>query len=184
MEVRGSIISNIKAYVEKVHKREFDKWLNALSTESQELMDRPTSSKWYPIEEGILEPTQKMCELFYNGDAKEGSWLSGRFSAEVGLTGIYKVFVLISSPAFLMKRASRILATFYSPTEVEVVNSTDKSMVVHFTKLPTKSEYLEYRIAGWMEKALEICGCKDLSITTPKSIARGDNYFEVNISWR
>ena len=183
MQVRGSVISNIKAYVEKMHPEKYEEWKNSLSEASQELLERPTTSKWYPIKEGILEPTEKMCDLFYL-NAREGAWKSGRFSAEEALTGIYKVFVVISSPSFLVKRASRMLATFYTPSDVEVVDSSKNSMLVHFTKLPTKSEYLEYRIAGWMEKALEICGCKDLSVLTPQSIAKGDDVFEVKISWR
>ncbi len=183
MKVRGSIISNINAYVKNIHTRDYQKWIDTLPSTSQELMKKTGSSNWYSIEDGILEPTKIMCDLFY-ATAKEGAWKSGRYSAEVSLTGIYKVFVVVSTPVFLIRRASRILATFYDPTEVEVVESTDKSMLVHFTKLPTQSEHLEYRIAGWMEKALEICGCKDLSMEIPKSIANGDEVFEVKISWK
>lgn len=182
MEVRGSVVSNINDYVKEVHPEGYEQWIASLSEESQNLMTRTTSSKWYPIDNGILEPTKTMCDQFYDSP-KEGAWKSGRFSAEVGLTGIYKVFVVISTPSFLMKRASRVLATFYNPTEVKVIDSSDHSMLVHFTKLPTKNEYLEYRIAGWMEKALEICGCKDLSVRTTRSLAQGDDLFEVQISW-
>ena len=183
MKVRGSVISNINAYVKENHSSKHQEWLDALESESQALMKRTTSSSWYPIDEGMLAPTKTMCDMFYQSP-KDGAWKSGRYSAEVSLKGIYKVFVVISTPVFLIKRASRILATFYDPTEVEVVDSSDKSMLVHFTRLPVQSEYLEYRIAGWMEKALEICGCKELSIKIGKSIAQGDNIFEVDIIWK
>ena len=183
MEVRGSVVKNINAYVQDNHTADYEKWLNALSAESQELIKTSSTSKWYPIEDGILAPTEVLSKLCYSS-IKEAAWKSGRYSAEVGLTGIYKVFVLISTPAFMVKRASRVLATFYAPTDVKVVSSSDKSMLVHFTKLPTRSECLEFRIAGWMEKALEICGCKDLSVQIPRSIAKGDDVFEVKIDWR
>lgn len=182
MRVRGSVCSNINAYVQEFHADKHQQWLDSLTPESQELMKKTKSSDWYPIEDGILAPTKNMCDMFYSS-TKEGAWKSGRYSAEVSLTGIYKVFVVISTPIFLIKRASRILGTFYDPTEVAVVENSDKSMLVHFTKLPVKSEHLEYRIAGWMEKALEICGCKNLSIQTPKSIAKGDDVFVVDIKW-
>ncbi|NQZ77327.1 MAG: hypothetical protein HRT61_14675 [Ekhidna sp.] len=183
MQVRGSVITNIDSYVKDIHSDKYEKWVAALSDSTKEMMKRPKSSTWYPIEDGILEPTRIMCDMFYSS-AKEGAWKSGRYSAEMGLTGIYKVFVVVSTPTFLIRRASRILATFYDPTEVNVAESSDKSMLVHFTKLPTKSEHLEFRILGWMEKALEICGCKDLSVTAEKSIAKGDVLLEVAISWR
>ena len=182
MEVRGSVIANINAYVKEKHPEGYDTWLHSLADVSQSLMKHTTSSKWYPIMEGALTPTRKMCEMFYPS-LKEGAWNAGRYSAEVGLTGLYKVFVVISTPTFLIKRASRLLATFYTPTEVEVMESSEKGMLVHFKKLPVKDEYLEYRIAGWMEKALEICGCKNLSVKTPQSIAKGDRVFEVDLSW-
>lgn len=183
MQVRGSVVSNINTYVKETHPDGYDQWINSLSELSKELMQRTASSKWYPIHDGILNPTKNMCDLFY-ANSKEGAWKSGRFSAEVGLTGLYKVFVVISTPTFLIKRASRVLATFYDPTDVKVVDNSDHSMLVHFTRLPTPNEYLEYRIAGWMEKALEICGCKELSLRISKSIAKGDDLFEVQISWR
>ncbi|MEO9483173.1 MAG: hypothetical protein ABJG47_06995 [Ekhidna sp.] len=183
MEVRGSVVSNINAYVKEIHPNGYDQWIDSLSETAQQLMQRTSSSKWYPIQEGILEPTKIMCEQFYDS-AKDGAWKSGRYSAEVGLTGLYKVFVVISTPTFLIKRASRVLATFYNPSEVSVIDSSDHSMLIHFTKLPIGNEYLEYRIAGWMEKALEMCGCKDLSVRITQSIAKGDDLFEVQISWR
>ena len=182
MEVRGSVVSSIQNFVKEKQSEGYDKWLSALSDDSQDIMKRVSTSKWYPIDAGVLEPTKIMCDLFYN-DLKKGAWESGRYSAQMGLTGIYKVFVIVSTPAFLIKRAARILATFYTPTELEVVNSTDHSMVVHFTQLPTKNELLEFRISGWMERALEICGCKNLSLRITQSIAKGDKLFEVQISW-
>lgn len=182
MEVRGSVVSSIQNFVKEKHSEEYDKWISALSEDSQNIMKRISTSSWYPIDAGVLEPTKRMCDLLYK-DHKKGAWESGRYSAQMGLTGIYKVFVVISTPAFLIKRAARILATFYTPTALEVVNSTDHSMVVHFTQLPTKSEYLEHRISGWMDRALEICGCKNLSLRITQSIAKGDKLLEVQISW-
>ena len=120
--------------------------------------------------------------MFYT-DKKKGAWESGRYSAKMGLTGIYKVFVLISSPTFLLKRATRVIATFYDPTDLTVADTTDNSMVIQFTQLPIKNELIEYRIAGWMEMALEICGCKNLKVDITKSMAQGSSIFETTINW-
>lgn len=182
MQVRGSVIKSIDSFVADNHGSKYEEWKNGLSAASSLLLSSVSTSNWYPVEPGVIVPTEVLCEMFYN-DKKQGAWESGRYSAKVGLTGIYKVFVLISSPSFMLKRASRVIATFYEPTDLKVVDSSDTSMVIQFTQLPIKNELIEYRIAGWMEMALEICGCKNLQVNITKSMAKGDNVFETTITW-
>lgn len=182
MEVRGSVLQSIDEFIQANHADKYDAWKSQLSTETQDCLKSVVSTKWYPVEQGVIEPTELMCKMFYP-DKKKGAWEAGRHSAKVALSGVYKVFVLISTPAFMLKRASRVITTFYSPTALEVKSSTDKSMLIQLTKLPTDNELIEYRIGGWMEKALEICGCKNLRINMPNSIAKGDPYTTYDIKW-
>ncbi|MEP2024322.1 MAG: hypothetical protein ABJH98_18385 [Reichenbachiella sp.] len=182
MQVRGSVIKSIDSFVSDVHSAKYEEWKNNLSSASSLLLSSVSTSSWYPVEPGVIAPTQVLCDMFYT-DKKKGAWESGRYSAKVGLTGIYKVFVLISSPTFLLKRATRVIATFYDPTDLTVADTTDNSMVIQFTELPIKNELIEYRIAGWMEMALEICGCKNLKVDITKSMAQGSSIFETTINW-
>ncbi|SMD35389.1 hypothetical protein SAMN04488029_2491 [Reichenbachiella faecimaris] len=182
MQVRGSVIKSIDSFVSDVHSAKYEDWKKGLSSASSLLLSSVSTSNWYPVEPGVIAPTEVLCKMFY-ADKKKGAWESGRYSAKMGLTGIYKVFVLVSSPSFMLKRASRVIATFYEPTDLMVVDSSDKSMIIQFTKLPIKNELIEYRIAGWMEMALEICGCKNLKVEITKSMALGQNVFETTITW-
>lgn len=182
MQVRGSVIKSIDSFVSDKFPTKYEDWKNKLSSASSLLLSSVSTANWYPVEPGVIAPTEVLCNMFYN-DKKTGAWESGRYSAKMGLTGIYKVFVLISSPSFMLKRASRVIATFYEPTDLTVVDSTDTSMVIQFTQLPIKNELIEYRIAGWMEMALEICGCKNLTVDITKSMAKGHKVFETTINW-
>ncbi len=183
MPVRGSVIKSIGEFVKIRHTNEYGKWFDSLPERSQEIYNDSIATKeWYSLEDGIIIPTEKICELFFN-DQRSGSWESGRFSAEYGLTGVYKVFVVVSTPNYLMKRASRILSTFYTPSEIIVAHNSSKDMILHFTKFPSSSEIMEWRVGGWMEKALEICGCKNLKVDITKSMARGDKLIEYKITW-
>ena len=182
MRVRGSVIRSIDEFVKVKHSQKYQEWRSSLPQSASKLYDEASPSDWYPVADGVVTPTELLCRMFYN-DPKLGAWESGRFSAEVALSGIYKVFVLISTPGFMLKRASRVIATFYDPTDLQVIDSSDKSMTLECTQLPAKSDLVEYRISGWIEKALEICGCKNLSVQIMKSLARGDNAFTVNIRW-
>ncbi|MGL1887219.1 MAG: hypothetical protein OCD76_11965 [Reichenbachiella sp.] len=183
MEVRGSVLKSIDEFVSTMHSAKYDKWKESLTDETKGILKNVGPQKWYPLKDGVVDPTEKMCSLCYF-DRKKGAWESGRFSAEKGLTGIYKVFVLISSPAFMLKRSSRVMTTFYSPTNIVVAHSTDNSMLLHVTELPENSELLEHRIGGWMEKALELCGCNGLVFNITSSLSKGDPYTAYDISWK
>jgi len=182
MKVRGNIVSSIDGFVKDKFPDQYSQWYQALSDGSKDIYKNVSVSKWYPVDEAVIEPTRFMCNMFFLTERK-GAWESGRYSAEVVLKGVYKIFVLVSSPSFIMKRAGRILPTFYDNTEIKLMDNTDKTMTLHITRLPVKDRIIEYRIAGWMEKAMEICGCKNLKISIPKSIAIGDKYTEVKMKW-
>jgi len=42
---------------------------------------------------------------------------------------------------------------------------------------------VEKRILGWVEKALEICGCKNIKLDVVKSLIHGDPASEIEITW-
>ncbi len=183
MKVRGTVIVSIDKYVKDKYPAQYETWKSKLDTESKTQFEAPVGSKWYPVEPSVIQPTLALCDMFHE-NIKEGSWESGRYSAEVALTGIYKVFVVISTPSFLMKRASRILSTFYDPSELKVTTHSDKSMSIDVYKLPINNEIIEFRIAGWMQKALEICGCKNVQIQISKALSKGEDLTRYNITWQ
>ncbi len=54
---------------------------------------------------------------------------------------------------------------------------------MHITKFSEPSNLIENRIAGWMEKALEISGCKNVRIQITQSLARGGPLMEIIATW-
>lgn len=141
------------------------------------------SSKWYPLDLGGIIPTRKIADLFYQGDYKNGSWLSGNYSAEKALTGIYKIFVKASTPSYIVERASRVFSTYYRPCEMKVIAKLENKVLLQITEMKNSDEVIEYRIAGWIQKALEISGANNVHIAFPKSITKGDMVTEMEIFW-
>ena len=47
--------------------------------------------------------------------------------------------------------------------------------------MPNPEKVIEYRIAGWIEKALEISGCKDISVEITKSMTQNDALTEFTV---
>lgn len=184
MKVKGSAVTTLPLFIKETFGEEaFQKWLEALSPEAKDTYSVPIlTTNWYPLKTILSEPTQKICELFYNGNIK-GAWESGRFSAEHGLRGVYKVFIKFGSVHFLIKKASTILPSYYEPSSIEVIEFGDKKSIVHITKFEDADKTIDQRIGGWMERALEISGCKNVKVDITKSITKGDPITEFKLAW-
>ena len=141
------------------------------------------ATHWYSYQDGLIKPSEMLAKLFYNNNSKKSAWDIGRYSAEVGLKGIYKVFVLIATPQFVMKRAGKILASFYNPSVLKLGNERANGVDVQITEFSDPSEIAENRIAGWIEKALEICGQKNIAINITKSLTKGDEMTVYIVDW-
>jgi hypothetical protein len=183
MEIKGTAVNSIKEFVLKFHEDKYSEWLNSLPDNSREIFQSPIyAHTWYSMNDAAIIPTIRLGELFYS-DIGEVAWKSGRYSAEIGLKGIYKAFIIICTPVFLMNRATTILPSYYRPTTLSMVESTKKSFVLHITEFPEPNKIMEIRIAGWIERALEITGCKNIRIEIAKSMTEGHSVTEYQTKW-
>ena len=184
MEIKGTAVIAIRDYVKINFKEKYNEWVASLPEDSKQIYNNAIdSSKWYPLHFGGVLPTRKLADLFYKSDYKNGAWLSGNFSAEKALTGIYKIFVKASTPSYIVDRASRVFSTYYRPCEMLVISKKESSVLLQISQMTNSDEVIEYRIAGWIQKALEISGAGDIKISFPKSITKGDTVTEMEISW-
>jgi hypothetical protein len=184
MEVKGTAVKSIKEYVETKYKGDFNDWIASLPESSQNIMkDAIFANNWYPMKDGAVEPTKALAKKFFNDDYEKAAKESGRYSAEMGLKGVYKIFVKVASPHYIMKRAGRVFTSYYSPSEIAVVANHDKGLTLHITKFPDPEKIIEYRIAGWCERALEFTNCKDVKAVITKSLSKGDDLTEIVINW-
>jgi hypothetical protein len=184
MEIKGTAILAIRDFVKMNYQTKFIEWLNSLPDDSKLIYTQAIdSSKWYPLFAGGLIPTRKMAEMFYDGDYIKGALEAGQFSAEKALTGIYKIFVKTASPSYIIQRASRIFATYYQPCKMEVLEKTNNHVLLEISDMTQSDIVIEYRIAGWINKALEISGAANVRVDFPKSITRGDTSTQLDINW-
>lgn len=184
MEVKGTAVQSIKEYVKTNHPDLFQLWLSKLPEESQHIFKNLISvGDWFPARQALVVPTETAGRLLHGNDIKKGAWLLGRYSAETALTGIYKVFLLIASPTYIIGRASKVFATYYRPIEMEVVDKSDKKVVLHMLKCHGYDEVICWRIGGWMEKALEMCGCNNLQVKISTSIDGNEPVTLFTITW-
>ncbi len=184
MQVKGTGIKTTKEFVKLNFPQGYSNWINSLSPKSKELYTGNTEfTDWFPIDEAYIKPVDKIIDLFYKGDARAAGEALGRFSAEYALKGVYKVFLLVASPQFLMKRATKIMTTYYQPCEISVAENGSKSVVLTISKFSLINPALEYRIGAWCQKALELANCKNPKYVLRKALTKGDQVTEMVFNW-
>lgn len=182
MEVKGSAVISTPKYMKEKYPSQYEKWLDALSQESRHIMQSVLASNWYPLDAGFIQPTKAACDILQNG-SKKVAWDMGRYSAEYSLNGVYRVFFRIGSPAYLISRGAKVFSSYYKPCELNVTSNDSKNTSIQITEFPESSEYIENRIAGWMEKALELCGVQGIQVAISQSMAKGDALTEIQLKW-
>jgi hypothetical protein len=184
MEVKGSAIIVLPKFIKSnFGTKNFNIWLESLSEEAKKVYkSKILISSWFPLKTVFIEPTRRMCDMFYKKNPK-GAWEVGRFSAEYALKEFYKAYVRVATPQSLTKRASQIFSTYYKPSSMRVVEISEKKILLKITEFPEMDEIVENRILGWVEKALEICDCKNLKLDVVKSLIHGDPASEIEITW-
>ncbi len=184
MEIKGTAVKSIPDFIRKNYPDKYNAWMEALPETSRKFFkDGILPSTWYPMHDAAVVPTEVLGQLLFNSPG-QGAWQCGRFSAENSLTGIYKFFIKAASPFFIVDKAGKIFTTFYQPSMMEVVEKGPDYVVLHITRFDEPSDLIEHRIAGWVEKAMEIHGFGYVLVEITKSLARGDAYTSFHVSWR
>jgi hypothetical protein len=114
MQIKGTAIKTTREFVRTKFPDLYDSWINSLPFDTRQIYTSSllNMAGWYPMKDLYQIPMEKIIELCYLGDTKTGGEALGSFSADEALTGIYKLFMLSSSPHFLMTRASVVFSTY------------------------------------------------------------------------
>lgn len=184
MKIKGTAVQTIPDFIKQTHPTRYNEWFDALSPASQKIFKGMIiTNGWFPMSEALVEPLKTTASLFYHSNQETAARTMGRFSANAALTGVYKFFVKIGSPIFLIERSSSLMKTYFDPSEIKVLNSTPKGCTMQITHFPEPDEIIEWNIAGWIERALEISGCKNPKAVVTKSLAKKHETTEICISW-
>lgn len=181
-EVKGTGLISTRTYVKEKHPERYNDWFNTLPSDCQLLYDGViSSSDWFDVEKYYYVPLKTIANMFYGGNEQKAAIEVGKFSADFGLKGVYKVFLLVASPQALMNAAKRIISMYFRPVDVEISEINKKAIMLTTTKLHKSSEILDYRTIGWCIKALELVNCKN--VTFQKTESSNPQNFSVKFTW-
>lgn len=185
MKVKGTAIKATRDFMRRKLPSVYEKWIDTLPPQSKSIYSSTINSgAWYPMNEGLKIPMDSIMKLCYSDDYRVGADEIGGFSAESALKGVYRVFILVASPKFLIQRASKIFTTYFDPSVIEVQELDAQKVAFKIVSFEGIDKNLEYRIAGWIRTALEFANCKEPEYSFIKSLAAGDQYTEIHFSWK
>ncbi|MDD2278081.1 MAG: hypothetical protein PHD06_00910 [Bacteroidales bacterium] len=157
MEIKGTAVKSTPDYIKEKYPTRYLEWLQSMPESSRKIFDQPIyATSWYNLIDSIIIPTQKAGDLFFNGNHVKAAHELGRYSADIALKGIYKIFIRVSSPHFVLSRASSIFSAYYKPSNIKVIESKSKRCVIELLQFDYSEKLIMNRIAGWIEQTLEI----------------------------
>jgi hypothetical protein len=184
MEVKGTALLTTRDFVKRNYPLRYDEWLHSLPDHTQQLYKGMImNAGWYPMKEGYVIPIEQISKLFFGGNAEKTGEALGVFSAEAALTGIYKAFLLITTPKFLMQRATSMMSTYYRPSEIKVEETGHNQVTLLICDFKNISACVEFRIAGWCKRALELANSKNVSYQITQSLTKGAKCTEIVFNW-
>ncbi|MBN2213224.1 MAG: hypothetical protein JW723_03180 [Bacteroidales bacterium] len=184
MNVKGTALTTTRDFVKTNFPEKFNEFIESLPPVTKSYYTSTLdATKWYPLKEGYLIPIKMVIDLCFKGDIPKGADAIGRFSADVALKGFYKVFLLIASPGFMIKRASKIFSTFYDPSEINVIEQDSNHATLRIIQFDEIDSALEYRIAGWIVRALELANCREPHYEFGKRLSKGDEFTDIRFGW-
>jgi hypothetical protein len=183
VQIKGSAIQEtINQIKRRSGEDAFQKILALLDEETRNVFKGEIySSSWYSLDffTRFLE-----LEIRVLADGNEEMVTRGSEAViERQLRGIYKAFVKLGSPEFVIKRIAAVHATYFQGVPIDVNTLGNGKALIKYTGFEKQHRIMGFAIIGFFKKALEISGAQDIAIHFSKPIEEGKEYSELSISW-
>ncbi len=183
MEVKGTAVKPIPKFVKERFPEQYNAWLKRLPEESRKIMGGFIRlTKWYPLKQALTIPTRLIGEMFYD-EVEQGAFELGVYSSQMALKGVYKVLASVSSPTFIVGRATGLMESYYRPAIMSVTEKSDKHAVLTIIDFQEPDVVIDYRIYGWIKNTMEASRFYLPEVSIRKSMGKGDMVTEYLVTW-
>lgn len=177
-KTKGVGFFNVQAFVlERFGQSGWEDVLDRLGPEDHQEVDGLLPMSWYPL--AVHARLINAVDVVHGyGDLSLVVQL-GRFEAERNLTTIHRFFLRFANPAVIFELTSDYWRRFHDTGDWTVVRDGEE---VHGTleNWGTTDPAMCREIVGYVGRALELAGAKNLLMEHPKCRSRGDDicYFQ------
>jgi len=182
-DIKGRVLlDTMDAVKKRSGEQELSKVVRSLSGQSRKVFESPILfSEWYPLD-AFAEFLEADVRETANGDRQVLAKRSEKV-IEAQLRGVYKIFVKLGSPKFVITRISAVHQTYFRGVKITPEVEGHRA-TVKYAGFQKEHNIIEHAIIGFFRKALEISGANrvDLKFTVP--IAAAGPYSELTITWQ
>lgn len=184
MHVKGSAISARLKYVRQHHgDAGYAMLLGAMEPAHRALIeDRVLASAWAPYAL-FVDLNVTADRLFGRGDLRL-CYEMGRYSAELNLPTLYKLFYKLGSPLFIFDKAASVWDLHYDSGKLAPVS--DGPGTIHLRLLEFGAPHRAHcqSVLGWAVKSAEISGAEILYAEEDRCRTKGAAVCELTLRWR
>lgn len=183
VQIKGTaVLDTITLVKKRMGNDEFNRIVGLLGDEAKKMFQGEVfTSSWYPLdlftqflEAEIRESAGGNVEVLIKGSEAV---------IERQLRGIYKVFVKLGSPEFVLKRIAAVHATYFQGVDIKVEMMGPGNATIRYTGYEKQHRIIGFAIIGFFRKALEISGARNVQAGFATPIEAGKGYAELAISW-
>ncbi|MFA9391027.1 MAG: hypothetical protein ACERKD_14555 [Prolixibacteraceae bacterium] len=181
-QIKGMAITGTLQLIKQRYGMDvFTNVLNELDEEDRKILGGIVlASFWYPLKafNNFLKAEVK---IIYHGDKTRLRQGSEEIVSNQ-LKGIYKLFVRLGSPEFIVGRIGSINSSYFKGIELEKV-ITEGKFIGKYKGFKPDQDVFEEIIIGFYKKALEISGAKNIQAKFDIPISQGKEYAQVVVTW-
>lgn len=182
-DIKGRVLlDTLGAVRERAGEQELAKIIKSLSDESRKVFESPILfSEWYPLD-AFTEFLEVDVRETADGNREVLAKRSERV-VELRLRGVYRIFVRLGSPRFVITRISAVHETYFRGVKI-VLEFERHSATVRYLGFQKGQNIIEHVIIGFFRKALAMSGANRVELKFTVPIALAGPYSELAISWQ
>ena len=182
--VKGSLVNAAKKYVLMTYGEEgLKKVIAKMTGKNGAVVDSTIlDASWIP-EEINIDFLNCATEVLGRGSYEVARQI-GRFEAQITIPTLYKVFVRMGDPGFVVQGASRFWKTVHNTGQLKVVSKEKGSVTMRLIDFGFSKESFCSAMLGYCQAALELSGAKKIEAIETKCMSKGDQCCEYSLKWK
>lgn len=178
-QVKGTLLIDFVKTVKADKSGAYDAYLT--DQDRKIISEHILPSAWYPFE------TFKNCfnasvMVLAKGDMETvREW--GRLYGEAIITSVYKGLIKGGSPLESLKKYGIYIRNFFDFGEILIEAVSENEAIVTIKEMDNDFEPLYHMVKGWIERSLEMCGAKNISVEFISKSWEGKPETSIKYSW-
>jgi eukaryotic-like serine/threonine-protein kinase len=183
VEIKGATIKETVTQIKtRAGDQAFQKILALLDEDTRRIFEGEIfASTWYPLDK-FARFLEVEIRVLANG-REEVITRGAEAVNERQLLGIYKAFVRVGSPEYVIERIAAVHTTYFQGVSVDVQLPEPRKALIKYIGFEKQHRIMGFAIIGFFNKALELSGANNAVIYFTTPIEEGRGYAELSIAW-